>query len=155
MPPGGIDDHPSVGSKETDASGSHAPAAASSPQTAPQKLRILLVEDHAPTLAILSLLLERDGYEVATADSIAEALAHLAGRMFDLLISDLSLPDGNGAELLQEIRRRTLAFPAIAMTGYSEQIDFATTKDAGFCMHLVKPVDLPELKVAIDQALSA
>lgn len=153
MPPGG-NDQPVLGSKEKDTSQPYATPAEGAAEAVPKKLRILLVEDHAPTLAILSLLLERSGYDIETADSVAEALNHVAGREFDLLISDLSLPDGNGSELLREIRRRSFAFPAIAMTGYSEETDFSSTEAAGFCLHLVKPIDLPELKEAIEEATS-
>ncbi len=111
--------------------------------------RILLVEDHEPTLEVLSRLLRRAGHEVMTAQSVASAQAIAAQESFDVLISDLGLPDGTGLELIASLRARHTAFPAIAISGYGMEEDLLRTRAAGFATHLVKPVDFDQLRHAL------
>jgi CheY-like chemotaxis protein len=118
------------------------------------QLQLLLVEDHAPTVAIMAILLEREGFEVSTADSVSEALSLASSRKFDVLVSDLGLPDGTGIDLLRQIRKLGGSYPAIAMTGHCDQEDIAATEAAGFAIHLSKPVDVPDLCEAIDKVVS-
>ncbi len=80
-------------------------------------LKILLVDDNEDTLGFLSTMLSRRGYEVATAGDLAEALRLAFEREFDLLISDIELPDGNGLELMEAIRARK-PMPGIALSGF-------------------------------------
>jgi len=111
--------------------------------------RILLVEDHAATRAALEHLLKRRRYEVRTAANATEAreLAREGG--FDLLISDIGLPDGNGYELMAEFRDR-LGLKGIALTGYGMEEDVARSREAGFLQHLTKPVRMQALDAALD-----
>lgn len=127
----------------------HPPApVASSGQTA----RLLLVDDHPDTLRGLSRLLERRGYSVATANSGAEALAALRRESFDLLISDIGLPDGSGLLLLAKARQ-IQPMPAIALSGYGMEADLAGSREAGFDAHLTKPVDFALLHQQVEKLL--
>lgn len=118
-----------------------------------QSLRILLVEDNADTLRILSRLLEKAGYRVTAVKSITaalEAAQAMRGRAekFDLLVSDLGLPDGNGRNLMRELRDRD-GLAGIAISGFGMQDDIEKSRDAGFAEHLTKPIQLEELQGAI------
>lgn len=133
-----------------------APASAPLPPVATASCareRVLLVEDHGPTLAIVSLLLEKEGCHVAAATTVAEAIELAGQQPFDVLISDLGLPDGNGCGLLRQLRELGYTFPAIAVSGYGQADDRRTSREAGFGAHLVKPVDIPELREAIAEVL--
>ncbi len=112
--------------------------------------RILLVEDHLPTSRALMLLLTRRNYEVVTAPSVAEARAITGREKFDLLISDIGLPDGSGYELMAELHSRH-RLVGIALTGYGMEQDVSRSHAAGFVAHLTKPVSVQ----ALDGALSA
>lgn len=129
-----------------------APAASSStPARGPDKvrpLRLLLVDDHLSTLKTLSLVLRRDGHQVASASSVAGALELAAGATFDLVISDLGLPDGSGTELMAKLRDNH-GLRGIALSGYGMEDDLARASAAGFIKHLVKPVAIADLRHAL------
>ncbi len=114
--------------------------------------RILLVDDHGDTLRLLSKLLRMNGYDVLTASSAEEALATATSEHCDLLVSDIGLPDRTGIELMQDIRALR-QIPGIALTGYGEDHFVQSSKDAGFTRHIVKPVVLQDLLVAIEQVI--
>jgi PAS domain S-box-containing protein len=112
-------------------------------------LRILLVEDHEDTRRIFELILKQKGHLVESAGT-AEAALHLAGgQEFDLVISDLGLPDLSGTELMTILRERH-SLRGIALSGYGMEEDIRKSKSAGFDRHLVKPVD----PAKIDQLLA-
>jgi signal transduction histidine kinase/ActR/RegA family two-component response regulator len=113
-------------------------------------LRLLLVEDHHDTAGILKRLLEHTGHSVTTAGSAGEALTLAGSFPFDLLISDIGLPDATGHELMQRLRDQ-YGMPGIAMSGFGQGSDVARSRDAGFVAHLVKPVDFNQLEAAIRQ----
>jgi CheY-like chemotaxis protein len=117
-------------------------------------VRVLLVEDHEETLAILAKLLRRLRYDVTTASSIKAALKAAADKPFDLLISDLGLPDGLGYELMRSLRT-TIHVRGIALSGYGMSGDLRLSQEAGFAEHLVKPVDLKVLQDTIARVLAA
>lgn len=110
--------------------------------------RILLVEDHADTLRMMQKLLAGLGYGVLTATSVADALQRVADNEFDVLISDIGLPDGSGLDVMQALRRHGDKH-GIALSGYGNEEDIARSRDAGFAEHLVKPVDFETLDAAI------
>ena len=120
------------------------------PPAAPTRpLRILLVEDHGDTARIMRQVLAGDGHEVETAADVATAL-DLAGRKsFDLLLSDLGLPDGSGVDLMRQLRERGLKLPGIALSGYGQEQDIQRSREAGFAAHLIKPISLDRLASAI------
>lgn len=114
---------------------------------------ILLIDDHQDTLRSLSRLLDRHGYKVATAASCVEGLARVGEMAYDVIISDLGLPDGSGLDLIKEIRR-DCAVPAIALSGYGMEADVAKTLAAGFDLHLTKPVTFQVLLASVRQLLA-
>jgi signal transduction histidine kinase/ActR/RegA family two-component response regulator len=125
---------------------------------APRRLRILLVEDHPDTAHQLTRLLRRAGHEVVSASSIKEARDLVAAEAeggFNILISDLGLPDGSGHELMRDLRRHEQPIPGIALSGYGMKDDIRASMEAGFVRHLTKPVDWQELKVAIQKISDA
>lgn len=114
---------------------------------------VLLVEDHADTARVTSLLLQEAGYAVHLARSMREALAILrSGTRIDLLLSDLGLPDGSGVELLLQARAAVGADalpPAVALSGFGMDHDVTRSLDAGFRTHLVKPVTAERLHATL------
>lgn len=126
------------------------PAPASTHGTDPSRpLRVLLVEDHETTLAVLTRLLRRAGHEVTPASRIAEARQQLATQTFDLLISDLGLPDGTGTDLVRGLDGH--AMPSIALSGYGMDADVRECLEAGFHSHVTKPVDWQRLSATIQE----
>ena len=126
---------------------SHRPSAA---EHARQRFkRILLVEDHAPTRSSLQQLLARRKFDVVTAGSIAEARARAEAETFQLVISDLGLPDGDGCQLWRELRANNPDLLGIALSGYGMEEDIARSREAGFSEHLTKPVNIRSLDRAI------
>lgn len=113
---------------------------------APRALRLLLVEDHADSAEILAELLESKGHTVRIAGTASDALACAAAETFDLVVSDVGLPDGTGYELMQQLRDR-FALKGIALTG-TRQTD--AMRDSGFIAYLVKPIALRTLEQTLD-----
>ncbi|HEX3131523.1 MAG TPA: ATP-binding protein [Thermoanaerobaculia bacterium] len=118
--------------------------------TAPAGLRILLVEDHEDTADAMADLLEVRGHRVTVARTLAEARAAAVESEFDLLVSDLGLPDGSGHELMRELSAR-YGLRGIALSGYGMQEDLRKSRQAGFERHLTKPVSPQALESAIRQ----
>jgi len=116
----------------------------------PEPRRILLVEDHEDTLRILARLLRKWGYGVTTANSVQSALERASEQHFDLLISDLGLPDGSGRDVMREVKTR-YNLPAIALSGYGTDEDIRTSLEAGFAEHLTKPVSFQTLRMAVQR----
>ncbi len=117
-------------------------------QAEPARLRLLLVEDHESTLQVLQRLLTRAGHQVVAAATVADALAAAAAGEFDLVVSDLGLPDGTGNELMDQLRAR-YGLRGIALSGYGMQEDVERSRAAGFAIHLTKPVDFSQLQRAV------
>jgi CheY-like chemotaxis protein len=108
------------------------------------------VEDNQDTLNYLSRLLSRRGYHVHTAADLASAIQRAAEAEFDLVVSDIELPDGSGLELMWTLRA-TRNIPAIALSGFGSPADIEQSHSAGFTIHLTKPVDFRTLERAIGQ----
>ena len=119
-----------------------------------QTLRVLLVEDHADTNRSITKLLQLRGYDVQSASTLGSALELSAKNEFDVLISDLGLPDGSGIDLIQKLPSgRPLL--TIALTGFGMEDDIRKSHDAGFQHHLVKPIDLNKLDSLIQDGAAA
>jgi CheY-like chemotaxis protein len=116
-------------------------------------LRILLVDDHPDTTAALEKLLTRRGHKVATASDIRSAVEAAERGQFDVLVSDIGLPDGSGLELMTRLRTKS-GIPGIAISGFGMNGDIERSIKAGFSEHLVKPVHLEKLEAAIERAVS-
>jgi PAS domain S-box-containing protein len=117
------------------------------------KLNILLVEDHEPSRLALSSLLRRRGHQVTIAASLAEARQQVKLDTFDLLISDLGLPDGTGYELMEEIGG-LFKYKGLAVSGFGMEQDISRSRAAGFVSHLIKPVRIEAIESAISAACS-
>ena len=102
--------------------------------------RILLVEDHDVTRIALSIWLADLGYQVVVAESATVALRTVDHTEFDLLISDVNLPDGSGLELVKRLRERQ-QFPAIAISGVIGRDERDLARAAGFSDLLEMPLD--------------
>jgi PAS domain S-box-containing protein len=113
-----------------------------------KNIRILLVEDHEPTRTTLAGLLVRRRYQVAEAGTVAEARELAGKRSFDLLITDIGLPDGNGYDLMSELAKKN-QLRGIALTGYGMEHDVARSENVGFDAHLTKPVRIQSLEAAL------
>jgi len=116
-----------------------------------KSMRVLLVEDHEDTNRSLTQLLRRRGYYVQPAHSVQAALEAAAHERFDVLISDIGLPDGSGIDLMEKLKNAHPIF-GIALTGFGMEEDLRKSHDVGFNHHLVKPVDLNRLDALIQQA---
>jgi CheY-like chemotaxis protein/anti-sigma regulatory factor (Ser/Thr protein kinase) len=118
-----------------------------------QGLRVLVVDDEPDTRGLVSFLLEQCETRVTQAGSASEALAELQKHSFDVLISDIGMPDLDGYELIRRVRRlpseQNGRIPAIALTAYARAEDRTQALRAGFNMHLAKPIEPGELLVVI------
>ncbi len=112
-------------------------------------LSILLVEDHESTRVALKRLLTVRGHHVALASQVAEACEVAKERAFNLLISDIGLPDGSGYDLLDQLKGRG-TFLAVALTGYGMEDDVQRSREAGFFAHLTKPLRAADLDAVLN-----
>src|SRR5216117_886558 len=135
------------------AEGLGSPARASD-ETSRQGLRILLVDDHQDTCAALDKLLVRRGHLVAATHNVRSAMEAAARNRFDLLISDIALPDGSGIDLMTQLQAIS-KMPGIAISGFGNNGDIEKSLEAGFCEHLIKPVKLEKLEAAMERAVAA
>ena len=110
--------------------------------------KILLVEDHEATRTALAELLRKRGCQVTAVEGVAAALAAAGKNSFDLVISDLGLPDGDGAELMRTLRQRH-GLHGIATSGFGTEADIENSRQAGFYAHLTKPLVISRLEHAI------
>ena len=113
-----------------------------------QNTKILAVDDEADSLSLLAFILEQEGAEVTTVISANEAVAVMSKSTFDLLISDLGMPEVDGYELIRQVRRMEspiATIPAIAPSAYAGEIDRQQAREAGFQKHIAKPLDLNEI----------
>lgn len=114
--------------------------------------KILVVEDHKDTAAVLRRILESAGCVVSHCTTIAQAKTATEKQKFDLAICDIGLPDGSGLDLMRHLRE-IHDLTGIALSGFGTQDDVDASKAAGFALHLTKPVDLERLRVAIADLL--
>ena len=113
-------------------------------------LRILLVEDHDDTRVTLSRLLTHFGHQISVAASKQVALELIAAKNFDVVLSDIALPDGDGYDVISHAKQKQ-AVKGVALTGFDRDEDIRRGKEAGFDFHLSKPVDFHELRTVLGQ----
>jgi CheY-like chemotaxis protein len=118
----------------------------------PRCPQVLIVDDHADTASLWAAVLRGSGYTVKTAETCAAAKLLAAAHPFNVVLCDLGLPDGDGRALLRELRA-IHGIKGIALTGFSEPDDIRTTREAGFELHLVKPVTPEALTAAVKLVL--
>jgi PAS domain S-box-containing protein len=127
----------------------------SSPHAIPQtddivrSLNVLLVEDNEYTSSAMAEVLEVLGHKVSVATTVAEALAFAKNGPFDLLVSDIGLPDGSGLDIARAWQGLQPGRPSVAITGYGMDEDIRRCREAGFDDHLTKPVNFARLEALI------
>jgi DNA-binding NtrC family response regulator len=117
--------------------------------------RILIVDDDPYFLRVLSRILSGEDYQVSTADGAVEACQLLREKAFDVVISDLRLPDGDGLSILQEIREAGNEVPVVILTAYGEVDSYLSAMNAGATEYLNKPVKSAELLTVVRNCLRA
>jgi PAS domain S-box-containing protein len=117
-------------------------------------LKILLVEDDPPSQRVMSRLLQQRQHEVTTAGTLATALELGQRQDFDLIISDIGLPDGTGLDLMRQLLSRR-PVRGIALSGFGMDEDVRRSREAGFLAHLTKPVNFQALEATIQQVAAA
>jgi two-component system response regulator PilR (NtrC family) len=115
--------------------------------------RLLIVDDESSLLDFLSLLFEGEGYAVNTARSVEEARRALDRSSFDLVLCDVLMPDGNGLDLLKEIRTAGNGTPVVMMTAYTSTKSAIEAMKLGAYDYISKPFDVEELKVVAQKAI--
>ncbi len=120
------------------------------PQKPAKPLRILLVEDHGDTRRTLSRLLSHFGHQISVADNTQSALEIVQSQQFDVVLSDIGLPDGSGYEVISRAKQKH-PVKGVALTGFGADEDIRLGKEAGFDFHLTKPVDFHELRTVLGQ----
>ncbi len=115
--------------------------------------KVLIVDDEPSMVDFLSVLFEGEGYQVASAGSALAARQAIAGTDFDLVLSDILMPDGNGLDLLREIKTRSPQTAVIMMTAYSSHKSAIEAMKNGAFNYLSKPFDVDELKMLARGAL--
>jgi signal transduction histidine kinase len=113
-----------------------------------RNLRILLVDDHIDSCDALRKLLSRRGHTVVVRHDVSSATEASKADQFDLLVSDVALPDGTGIDLMTRLRQNS-SLPGIAISGFGRNDDVERSLKAGFSEHLVKPISLETLEGAI------
>jgi CheY-like chemotaxis protein/anti-sigma regulatory factor (Ser/Thr protein kinase) len=114
------------------------------------RLRILLVEDDDDTRMVMADLLRSRDYDVRETATIAGAVREAEQAPFDLIVSDLGLPDGSGNDLIRTLQT-IRPVKGIAVSGFGMEDDVRRTREAGFAAHLIKPITLHQLCSAIEQ----
>jgi len=116
--------------------------------------RILVVDDEESIREFLTILLEKEGYAVVTADSVEDGKQQLADGSFDLVMCDLKLPDGSGLEVLEEARRRRIQWPFIIITAHTTPQHALESLRAGAAEYLSKPFNVDDLKLILRKLLA-
>ena len=116
-------------------------------------LKFFVVENHQDTLDAIRMFLEAQGHSVTAAPDMKSTLKQAPKAEFDVLISDIGLPDGDGWELMRRLREQMPNLKAIAMSGYGMRADLDKSKAAGFAAHLIKPFGPVELDAALKKVL--
>jgi len=109
--------------------------------------RVLVVDDHEDTCTGMKMMLQRRGYDITVAHNADQALEKAEEQEFDLLISDIGLPDRSGYELMKELSSKGLR--GIALSGFGSELDIIKARAAGFSEHLTKPINFDKLDETI------
>jgi CheY-like chemotaxis protein len=101
----------------------------------------------------MKVLLERRGYKVSTAATMQAGIDEARNGTFDLLISDIGLPDGSGLDLMATLMREGVPIRGIALSGFGMEEDIRRSKEVGFTEHLTKPISFQKLQEIIERLM--
>ena len=121
----------------------------------PASPRILVIDDEPDLRTLYELSLLREGYRVDTAGDKKEALACITQQQFDVIITDMRLPDGTGIQILEHLRKQQRTERSIVITAYGSAHNAVESLKAGAFDYLTKPVDLKQFRTAVSAALQA
>jgi len=123
------------------------------PATRPPAHRLLVIDDEPDLRTLYELSLLREGYQVDTAENVQDALTALSADRFDLVITDMRLPDGSGMDILQAIESQNRKERVMVITAFSSAESAVEALRAGAYDYLTKPVDLQQFRLAVRAAL--
>jgi len=115
--------------------------------------KALLIDDDASTLELMKFQLEREKFEVTTAESGKKGLALVEGKEFDIILTDLNLPDFDGIEMVRRCKEFSPDTEIIMVTGYGSTEKAIEATKAGAFYYVEKPVEFDELFVLIEKAV--
>ncbi|MCP5107994.1 MAG: sigma-54-dependent Fis family transcriptional regulator [bacterium] len=118
-----------------------------------ERLKILIIDDDPSIRNMLAIVLKKSGYEVTSTESGKSALERLRKETFDLVISDIKMPDISGIELLKKIKTINPEIPVILITAFASANDAVEAMKLGAEDYVTKPFNLDELKIVIDRAI--
>jgi signal transduction histidine kinase len=121
----------------------------------PRPTRLLVVDDEPNSRELCKAFLETDGYEVHSCDSVRKAIAMLALKRFDLVLTDLSLPDTNGVELIKQVKYHYPSTDVIVMTAFGSVTTAVESMKAGAYDYITKPFPRDLLRATIKRALES
>jgi len=116
---------------------------------------LLVIDDERSLREFLTILLEQEGYEVTTADTVASGIEEVLKGNFDLVMCDLKLPDGSGLEVLAKARKQQVASPFIIITAHTTPQHALEALRAGAAEYLSKPFNVEDLKLILEKLLGA
>jgi len=116
-------------------------------------VRVLLVEDHSDTARAMWRLLRAQGFAVDCATTCTEAIQAIGASRYDLLVSDIGLPDGTGFDLMRHARaaKGRGGIAGIALSGFGLEHNIRRSKQAGFAVHFTKPLNIQQLIESIER----
>ncbi len=118
--------------------------------------KVLVLEDAPDSRELFGVVLRSRGCEVVLAESVLEALALAANQRPDIVISDIGLPDIDGYEFVRRLRQMPglERIPVIALSGYATEKDKRRSLEAGFDLHLAKPIEPDQIISGVDETLA-
>jgi two-component system response regulator PilR (NtrC family) len=121
--------------------------------TSPSHFSLLVIDDEPDLRTLYEMTLLREGYDIETAGTVEEALAHLKDRSYSAIITDMRLPDGSGLDLLRKLEEAGRREKAIVITAYGSAENAVEALKAGAYDYLTKPVDLKQFRAVVASAL--
>ncbi len=115
---------------------------------------LLIVEDDSEMRDLLRKVLEKEGYQISVAGDGREATASLSRHSFDLVVTDMLMPDDGGLELLRAIRESHPTLPVIIITAFGDWGSYSRALELGAAAFISKPLKMAELTAAIQTALA-
>ena len=115
---------------------------------------LLIVEDDAEMRDLLRKVLEKEGYRISVAGDGREAIASLSRKPYDLVVTDMLMPDDGGLELLRAIRQTHPPLPVIIITAFGDWGSYSQALELGAAAFISKPLKMAELIAAIQTALA-